>query len=545
MPRSPRAIRRQQLLRRAEDPRSPLPLVAIVGRPNVGKSTLFNRLVGGHNAIVEDEPGVTRDRRYGETDYAGRYFRVVDTGGLESKPTSPLAGEIQKQALRGVAESSLVLFVVDAQHGIVAEDREVLSRLRPLGKPILFVANKVDGARHESLVSEVYALGASQVYGISAAHGRGMPELLEDLIAALPPPAATEEAAEDEDAGDLDPADSIAEHIAAPDGEDDEPADGEDDEPADGEDGEDEGGAQALADDEGPRTEPDGAWGSEASSSGRDGGAGRRPLAADALIRIAFVGRPNAGKSSLVNALLGDERMIVSDIPGTTRDPVDTLLSYGDRRFLLIDTAGIRRRARIPEPMEKVAVAMAEKALLRADVAVLVIDGKDGIGEQDARIAGLIQDSGRALVIVFNKADLLKPADAERLREDLERKLQFVAPWALVTSCSAKSKKGIHKLLDAVERSFHAFSQRVSTGALNRFFEGIVERHPPPLYMGRPIRLYYITQAEACPPTFVVQVNHPEGMHYSYRRYLQNQLRETFKLQGTPVRLVARARTRA
>ena len=541
MSRSPRSLRREQLLRRAEDPSSPLPLVAIVGRPNVGKSTLFNRLVGGHNAIVEDQPGVTRDRRYGESDYAGRAFRVVDTGGLESKPTSPLSADIQKQALRAIAESRLVLFVVDAQHGIVAEDREVLSRLRPLGRPILFVANKVDGPRHESLVSEVYALGASQVYGISAAHGRGLPELLEDLIAALPPPADAEDDGAD--------ADDAAEHVAVAPSARPAPLDAADSEDESEDDEAASEDVEAFAEDDGESDADNPEWAAqddlpEPDDSG-DRPRGRGEVPADALIRIAFVGRPNAGKSSLVNALLGDERMIVSDIPGTTRDPVDTLLTYGDRRFLLIDTAGIRRRARIPEPMEKVAVAMAEKALLRADVAVLVIDGKEGIGEQDARIAGLIQEAGRALVIVYNKTDLLTPADEKRLREDLERKLQFVEPWALVTQCSARSGRGVRKILDVVQRSFRSFSQRVSTGALNRFFEGIVERHPPPLYLGRPIRLYYITQAETCPPTFVVSVNHPEGMHYSYRRYLQNQLRQTFKLEGTPVRLVARARTRS
>ncbi|HNN97722.1 MAG TPA: ribosome biogenesis GTPase Der, partial [Pseudomonadota bacterium] len=391
MRQSPRAIRRERLLRRAEDPTSPLPLVAIVGRPNVGKSTLFNRLVGGHNAIVEDEPGVTRDRRYGETEYAGRGFRVVDTGGLESVPSSPLSTSIQKQALRAIEESSLVLFVVDAQHGIVAEDREVLDKLRRLGRPILYVANKVDGPRQEALIGDIYAVGAPQVYGISAAHGRGLPDLLEDLIAALPPPVETDAEADDAAADEDEP--TVAEHApVAPTLEDMLfPADGD----------------------------------PEADDSDDDDLEEAPPVAEEnEVIRIAFVGRPNAGKSSLVNSLLGDERMIVSEIPGTTRDPVDTLLTFGDRRFLLIDTAGIRRRARIPEPMEKVAVAMAEKALLRADVAVLVIDGKDGIGEQDARIAGLIQDSGRALVIAFNKADLLTAGDDKKLREDLERKLQ-------------------------------------------------------------------------------------------------------------------------
>ena len=512
MRQSPRAIRRERLLRRAEDPTSPLPLVAIVGRPNVGKSTLFNRLVGGHNAIVEDEPGVTRDRRYGETDYAGRGFRVVDTGGLESVPSSPLSTSIQKQALRAIEESSLVLFVVDAQHGIVAEDREVLDKLRRLGRPILYVANKVDGPRQEALIGDIYAVGAPQVYGISAAHGRGLPDLLEDLIAALPPPVETDAETEGAEADEDEP--PVAEHAqVAPTLED-----------------------MLFPSDGDP----------EADDSGDDDLEEAPPAAEEnEVIRIAFVGRPNAGKSSLVNSLLGDERMIVSEIPGTTRDPVDTLLTFGDRRFLLIDTAGIRRRARIPEPMEKVAVAMAEKALLRADVAVLVIDGKDGIGEQDARIAGLIQDSGRALVIAFNKADLLTTGDDKKLREDLERKLQFVAPWALVTTISAQTGKGVRKLLDVVERCYRSFCKRVPTGALNRFFEGIIERHPPPLHLGRPIRLYYITQAESRPPTFVVQVNHPEGMHYSYRRYLQNQLRQTFELEGTPVRLVARERTRS
>lgn len=536
---SPRTTRRERLLRRAEDPTSPLPLVAIVGRPNVGKSTLFNRLVGGHNAIVEDEPGVTRDRRYGESEYSGRSFRVVDTGGLESMPSSPLSTAIQKQALRAIAESCLVLFVVDAQHGIVAEDREVLSKLRRLGRPILFVANKVDGPRQEALLGEIYAVGASQVYGISAAHGRGLPELLEDLLAALPPPPEPAEAEDEDEVAEHSLPDGGAESqpddlLALPARDDDED---EDDDATDlADEDEDEDGELYAAAGDAADSDADDEMDAEDAASAVD---------PNDVIRIAFVGRPNAGKSSLVNSLLGDERMIVSEIPGTTRDPVDTLLTFGDRRFLLIDTAGIRRRARIPEPMEKVAVAMAEKALLRADVAVLVIDAKDGIGEQDARIAGLIQDSGRALVIAFNKGDLLKSGDDKRLQEDLERKLQFVAPWALVTTLSAQTGKGVRKLLDVVERCYRSFCKRVPTGALNRFFEGIVERHPPPLHMGRPIRLYYITQAETRPPTFVVQVNHPEGMHYSYRRYLQNQLRQTFELEGTPVRLIARARTRS
>lgn len=456
------------------------PTVALVGRPNVGKSTLFNRLVGGHNAIVEDEPGVTRDRRYGVMEYDGREVRVVDTGGLDLTSSERMTQAIQRQALRAVEEATLLLLVMDAQSGIGAEDREVIARLRKTGKPLLLVANKVDGERHEAATSEFFSLGVPAVYGISAAHGRGLPELLDAIVRGLPRLAGESTEAADHDAP------AFVE---------------EDQEPA-----------QAV-----------------------DGDA--------ALVRIAFVGRPNAGKSSLVNALLGDERMIVDDTPGTTRDPVDTLLVHENKKYLLIDTAGIRRRARIPEPMEKVAVAMAERALYRADVAVLVIDGKEGIGEQDARIAGLIQDSGRALVIAYNKQDVWAQGNEKRLEEDLERKLQFVAPWALTMSCSALQGRGLGKLLDTVRRCYRSHTRRVGTGALNRFFEGIVERHPPPLYHGRPIKLYYITQAETCPPTFVISVNHPDGMHFSYRRYLQNQLREAFKFEGTPVRVIARERS--
>jgi GTP-binding protein len=357
--------------------------------------------------------------------------------------------------------------------GLLPTDREVLAKLRRQGKPLLIVANKVDGGRQELNLHDMYGLGADQVFGISAAHGRGMPDLLEAIVSHLGKPALT------------------AEHLSPPE-----------------------------AGERHPRNiDPD-----------------------THIVRIAFVGRPNAGKSSLVNALLGDERMIVDDTPGTTRDPVDTLLEHNGKRYLLIDTAGIRRRSRIAEPMEKVAVAMAEKALYRADVAILTIDAEAGIGEQDARIAGLVQDTGRALLIAFNKRDLITPADEKKLRDELDRKLQFVAPWALTANCSAKTGKGVFALLSEARRCFRWFSHRVPTGELNRFFEGILERHPPPLHQGRPIKLYYITQPETCPPTFVAQVNQPDGMHFSYRRYLQNQLRESFGFVGTPVRLVTRKR---
>ncbi len=441
----------------------PRPLVAIVGRPNVGKSTLFNRLCGGHHAIVEDEPGVTRDRRYGEADWAGHLFRVVDTGGLDlaAAKQGVLAQGIVRQAMKAVEEADLILFVCDAREGILAQDREAAEVLRKSGKPILWAANKVDNAESEAEVSALYEIGADQAFGISAQHGRGVAELCDAILEKLP------QAPHNRDAGDEDDA--------------------------------------------------------------------TRP------IRLALVGRPNAGKSSLINQLVGDERMLVDSQAGTTRDPVDTPIEIHGRKYLLIDTAGIRRRSKVYAPMEKIAVTMAEKAIGRADVTVLVVDAADGLAEQDAKIAGLCDEHGRALVICFNKLDLIDETRQQKLREDLNRQLQFV-PWAKVVFASAKTGKGMQRILDAVQHAYAAYTRRVSTGELNRWFEGIVEKHPPSLYRGKPIKLYFIQQPQARPPTFLLSVNHPEGVHFSYRRYLANQLRESFDLDGTPVRIVCRAK---
>jgi GTP-binding protein len=442
------------------------PLVAIVGRPNVGKSTLFNRVCGGHDAIVEDEAGVTRDRRYGEAEWDGFLFRVVDTGGLDFDAAKPddatLQRGILKQAMRAVAEAAVVLFVVDARTGLVPEDRDAIKSLRKSGKPILWVANKVDGAKFEAEANELYALGADQVFPISAQHGRGVGELLDAVVAKLPEAPRIDE---------------------QPEAEDDE----------------------------------------------------TRP------IKLALVGRPNAGKSSLVNRLVGDERVIVDALAGTTRDPVDTPVEIAGRRYVLIDTAGIRRRSKVYVPMEKIAVAMAEKAVGRCDVCVLVVDAEEGLAEQDAKVAGMCEEAGRALVILFNKLDLVDEKQQKKLHEDLKRQLQFV-PWARVVFASAKTGKGVQRVLDAVQAAYAAYTRRVSTGALNRWFEGIVERHPPSVYRGHPIKLYFIQQPQAKPPTFLLSVNFPEGLHFSYRRYLSNQLRDEFDLWGTPVRIVAKAR---
>jgi GTP-binding protein len=442
------------------------PLVAIVGRPNVGKSTLFNRLCGGHDAIVEDEPGVTRDRRYGEADWDGRLFRVVDTGGLDWDAARPddaaLARGILRQALRAVEEAELVLFVIDARLGLTPQDLDAAETLRKTGKPILWVANKVDRGGLEAEANELYRLGADQVFAVSAQHGRGTAELCDAIVAGLP----------------------SAPHVSE----------------------------QALAEDDAARP-----------------------------IRMALVGRPNAGKSSMVNRFAGEERVIVDALAGTTRDPVDTPVTLNGRRYVLIDTAGIRRRSKVSVAMEKIAVAMAEKAIERCDVCVLVIDAQAGIAEQDAKVAGMCEEAGRALVICFNKLDLIDAAQQKKLHEDLKRQLQFV-PWARVVFASAKTGKSVQRILDGVQAAYAAFTRRVSTGALNRWFEGIVEKHPPSVYRGMPVKLYFIQQPQAKPPTFLLSVNHPEGVHFSYRRYLANQLREEFDLHGTPVRIVCRAR---
>lgn len=489
------------------------PLLGIVGRPNVGKSTLFNRLCGGHHAIVEDRPGVTRDRRYGESDYNGVRFRVVDTGGLDFESAkeggTTVARGVLKQSMRAIEEAAVLLFVVDGREGLLPQDREVWERLRRTGKPLVVAANKIDGARHEGELGDLFELGTEQVFGISAAHGRGLPDLLDALVALMPADAPRTDDAlpvqEDDEEDDEDQADAEVDLA-------------ESDEAAEAEVASADTGEDAAAEHAAPT-----------------------PKAAPDIIRIALIGRPNAGKSSLVNCILGDERMIVDSVPGTTRDPVDTEVVVGGQRYLIIDTAGIRRRAKVHEPMEKVAVAMAEKAVNRADVAILVIDGVEGIGEQDAKIAGLCHDAGRALIVAFNKRDLFEggPARERKLIEDRDRQLQFI-PWALTTFVSARSGKGVRQLLADARRCHRSFVRRVPTGELNRFFEGIVERHPPPLFNGHPIRLYYITQASVRPPTFMVSVNYPQGMHFSYQRYLQNQIRDTFGFVGTPVRIVAR-----
>jgi GTPase len=430
-----------------------LPLVAIVGRPNVGKSTLFNRIVGERAAIAHDEPGVTRDRRYGEGEWAGHRFRVCDTGGLDAGAAG-IAALVHHQARQAVDEADVVVFVLDALEGLTPADHEVADLLRRQGpRAVVYAANKVDSSGHEAFVGEVYALGAPEVHGISASHGRGVGDLL-DAIVALLPPAET-----------------------------------------------------------GPGMEAEAA-----------------PL------RLAFVGRPNVGKSSLVNRLLGEERVLVHDQPGTTRDPVDTPFEYGGRRFVLCDTAGMRRRARVDESVEQVAALLAERAAVRADVCAIVIDGTEGPTEQDARLCDLVERAGRGAVLVLSKSDQWRAGEDRRLRREVREQLGFVS-WAEVVVTSARTGEGVRKILDAATSAWEAHGRRVATAELNRVFARIVEQHPPPGIRGEPVRLYYATQAQVRPPSFVITASRPDAITASYRRYLMHEIRKAFDFAGTPVRL--------
>jgi GTP-binding protein len=481
------------------------PLIAIVGRPNVGKSTLFNRLVGGRPALVHGTPGLTRDRRYGECDYFGAEMRVVDTGGLDPDAARDVIGAgIHRQALRAIGEADALVLVVDGRAGLSAIDQELATELRATGKPVFLAVNKLDHPTRDDLVHEFHALGLAP-YAVSAAHGRGIDALLEAIAIAVgarrpePTPDETSEAP-----------DELWDVLVS---EVDEPPDSDDD-------GEGGGG----------------------DTDGDRGDRGDRSAAEAHPLRVAFVGRPNAGKSSLTNRLLGEERSLVHHVPGTTTDPVDTPFSIGGREYVLVDTAGIRRKARIEADIEKLAVTMALSQIERADIVVLVIDAELGPAEQDARIAGMVEQAGRGLVIALNKADLLHgDATKARLRELTQDTFHFLS-WAPVVLLSAQRGDGVDRLIDVVDTVAREHSKRVPTAQLNRFFAEVIERMPPPLHHGRSVRIHYLTQAKARPPTFVLWANTPEGLAPSYKRFLANRLRERYGFRGAPIRIAVKAR---
>ena len=478
--------------------------VAIVGRPNVGKSTLFNRLVGGRPALVHDTPGLTRDRRYGECDYFGAAMRVVDTGGLDPEAARDVIGAgIHRQALRAIGEADALVLVVDGRAGLSAIDQGLATQLRATGKPVFLAVNKIDHPTRDELVHDFHALGLGAPYAVSAAHGRGIDPLLEAIAEAV--------GARRPDVPETDPEDiwDVLDGDVAEPGDDANP-DAEAAEVA-----EDPAHAAAIA----HRAEVD-----------------ARPL------RVAFVGRPNAGKSSMTNRLLGEERSLVHHVAGTTTDPVDTAFSIGGRDYILVDTAGIRRKAKIDADVEKLAVTMALSQIERADIVVLVIDAEIGPAEQDARIAGMVEHAGRGLVIALNKSDLVTSDAAKAALRELTKDTFHFLAWAPVVMLSAQRGDGVDRVLDLVDNVAREHKKRIPTAQLNRFFAEVIEEMPPPIHHGRAVRIHYLTQATSRPPTFVLWANTPDGLAPSYKRFLANRLRERYGFRGTPIRIAVKAK---
>jgi len=437
--------------------------VVIVGRPNVGKSTLFNRLAGKRRALIHDLPGMTRDRLSEVVALDdGRRYELTDTGGLEygDSPMSAYAGEIRAQAKRALQIADVILFVVDGAAGILAEDRDIAQDLRADAARTLLLVNKVDRKDAEESVPEFYELGFERVLPISAEHGEGIDDVV-DAIAEVVPPSSV--AAEESDE--------------------------------------------------------------------------------DAPVRLAIIGRPNVGKSSLLNRLLGDERAVVSPISGTTRDAIDSELVRDSRRYVIVDTAGIRRKGKTTDEAEKLAVISARKAIERSEVALVLIDATEGVAAQDATVAGYAEEAGKAALIVVNKWDAEQhgPDDAKKFEEDIRFKLKFLA-YAPVEFISAKTGRRVEKLFPRIDEIAGAYRRRFRTSELNAILERTVQQHNPPAVRGRPRRFYYATQLRAQPPTIALFSNTDEPLHFSYRRYLENQFREALALTGCPVHFVIRAR---
>ena len=461
-----------------------LPVVAIVGRPNVGKSTLFNRLVGERVAIVQDEPGTTRDRLYATAEWNSRTFTVIDTGGIELEPGSDIEARVQDQARLAIAEADLILFVVDAEAGLAPVDHDVADTLRRGGKPVILVVNKADNPRRELAANEFYAMGLEPMATVSAAHGRNSGDLADLIVESLPPPHEPERRR------------ARVESV--------------------------------LTDGEGELTDEELAELAEADIGPP---------------KIAVVGRPNTGKSTFVNRVLGQERMIVSEVAGTTRDPIDTPISVEGQPAVLIDTAGIRRRGSVQQGIEEYSVLRAMKAIARADVAVVLIDGTEGYTAQDAHVAGYVIEEGKGLVLVVNKWDAVEKDEhtADEWLKALRREAPYLE-WADIVFASALTGQRVRRVLGEAMRVADERLRRVPTGELNRVISDAVRAHPPAYVRNRLAKIFYATQAGVAPPTFVIFVNDPELIHFSYKRYLENQIREAYGFLGTPIRLVLRQR---
>jgi GTP-binding protein len=437
-----------------------LPVLAIVGRPNVGKSTLFNKLLGERKAIVDDSPGVTRDRNYGELEWGATRFQLIDTGGFDADAEGNLHESVQKQSRLALAEADVILFLLDGKGGLNPLDREVVDLLRRQEKPVFFAVNKIDSRQRSDNLYDFYALGIDPLFSISAEHGLGIPDLMDEIVRQFPPAEA---------------------------------GDGESEE--------------------------------------------------EAPLRIAVVGRPNVGKSTLINRLLGFERSVVDAAPGTTRDALDTPFELEGEPCLLVDTAGIRRKAKINDPVERFSVTHSLRSVDRGDLVIHVMDGVEGVTDQDAQILSYACQRGKALVLAVNKWDAVSKggADVESYREEVYHQLSFL-DFVPVTFISAATGYGVRKMMGMAAHVLRAYAKKTTTSAMNQALQQIVKAHAAPLAQGKPVKFYYGTQTGTRPPTFTLFVNTPKAVPESYQRYLIHQLRERLTLEYTPIRIFLRPR---
>mgnify|MGYP005840357651 CR=1 FL=1 len=435
------------------------PIIAIVGRPNVGKSTLFNRIVRGKKAIVADELGVTRDRNYADVEWEGGVFTLIDTGGFEPVSKDRIFIQMREQCQLAMEEADVIFFIMDGKEGLTPSDKDIADILRRQNKRVFFIVNKIDGPMHEEKIYEFYGLGTERIYPVSAEHRYGLDELMDEVVKIL------------------------------------------------------------------PRWEGE-KWNREAT-------------------RVAVIGRPNVGKSSLINRFLGYRRVLVDETPGTTRDAIDTLFERNGKKYILIDTAGIRRKSRISLKLEKYSIVEALRTIDRCQVALLLLDSREGVTDQDAHIGGFVHEKGKGCILVVNKWDLIQK-DSQTMVE-FKRKvyedLKYLS-YAPIVFISALTGQRVPKILNLVDEVAEQAKKRISTSQLNKYFGQWMERYPPPLHKNRSVKLNYITQVSSGPPTFVIYTNSPEGIHFSYERYLINQMREAFGFQGVPIRLHFRKKSK-
>ncbi|NLZ49125.1 MAG: ribosome biogenesis GTPase Der [Clostridiales bacterium] len=433
------------------------PIVAIVGRPNVGKSTLFNKLAGQRISIVQDTPGVTRDRVYAQAEWLRYNFTIIDTGGIEPESEDIIVSQMRRQAQIAIETADVIIFIVDGKEGLTAADKEVAQMLRKSKKPVVLVVNKIDSLKEEDNAYEFYNLGIGDPITISASQGLGLGDML----------------------------DKVVEHFDVDNDNEEE----------------------------------------------------------DEFIRIAFMGKPNVGKSSLINKLLGEDRVIVSDVPGTTRDAVDSYLETEQGKFVLIDTAGLRRKSKVKEEIERYSVIRTLAAIERADVCILMIDAQEGVSEQDEKIVGYAHEMNKAIMVIVNKWDLIEKDDKtmNKFKKELESKLKFInyAPYLFI---SAKTGQRVHKVLEIAKQCYDSYNRRIATGVLNEVINKAVLMKEPPVVGLKRLKIYYVTQVGTKPPTFVFFVNDSEALHFSYERYLENQLRSSFDFKGTGIKLQFRER---